>query len=134
MAAVTDGFGVSRIGQIAMTVGDLPRAVAFYRDVLGMRFLFEAPPAMAFFDCGGVRLMLSLPEQVGASAGQQYASIIYYTVDDIQVAAGALEARGVLFEAAPHIVARLPHADLWMAFLRDPDRNLLAIMREAPKA
>ena len=79
-----DWFGVSRIGQIAMTVGDLPRAVAFYRDVLGMRFLFEAPPAMAFFDCGGVRLMLSLPEQAGAAAGEQCASIFYDTVDDIQ--------------------------------------------------
>ena len=134
MAAVTDGFGVSRIGQIAMTVGDLPRAVAFYRDVLRMRFLFEAPPAMAFFDCGGVRLMLSLPEQAGADPGRQFASIIYYTVDDIQAAAGALEARGVLFETPAHIVARLPHADLWMAFLRDPDRNLLAIMSEAPNA
>ena len=62
MTAVADGFGLSRIGQIAMTVADLPRAVAFYRDVLGMTFLFEAPPAMAFFDCGGVRLMMSLPE------------------------------------------------------------------------
>ena len=125
---------ITRIGQIAMPVSDLPRAVAFYRDVLGMRFLFEAPPAMAFFDCGGVRLMLSLPEQAGADPGRQFASIIYYAVDDIQAAAAALEARGVLFEAAPHIVARLPHADLWMAFLRDPDRNLLAIMSEVPKA
>jgi len=128
----TDRFGVSRIGQIAMTVGDLPRAVAFYRDVLGMRFLFDAPPAMAFFDCGGVRLMMSLPEHTGTAAGQQFASIIYYAVDDIQQAARALEARGVVFEAAPHLVARLPHADLWMAFLRDPDRNLLAIMSEVP--
>ena len=134
MAAVTEGFGVSRIGQIAMTVGDLPRAVAFYRDVLGMRFLFEAPPAMAFFDCGGVRLMMSLPEQTGAAAGQSFASIIYYAVDDIQQAARVLEARGVLFETPPHIVARLPHADLWMAFLRDPDRHLLAIMSEVSKA
>jgi methylmalonyl-CoA/ethylmalonyl-CoA epimerase len=130
MAAVTGGFGVSRIGQIAMTVGDLPRSIAFYRDVLGMRFLFEAPPAMAFFDCGGVRLMMSLPEQARADAGRQFASIIYYAVDDIQQAARELEARGVLFEAAPHIVARLPQADLWMAFLRDPDRHLLAIMSE----
>ena len=133
MTAVGDGFGVARIGQIAMTVGDLPRAVAFYRDVLGMRFLFEAPPAMAFFDCGGVRLMLSLPEQAGAAAGQQFASIVYYAVDDIQLAARALEARGALFEQPPHIVARLPHADLWMAFLRDPDHNLLAIMSEVAR-
>jgi catechol 2,3-dioxygenase-like lactoylglutathione lyase family enzyme len=128
--AVTGGFGIARIGQIAMTVGDLPRAVAFYRDRLGMRFLFEAPPAMAFFDCSGVRLMLSLPEQAGAAAGQQFGAIIYYAVDDIQQAAQALAARGVLFEQPPHLVARLAHADLWMAFLRDPDGHLLAIMSE----
>ena len=71
-----------------MTVGDLPRAVAFYRDVLGMRFLFEAPPAMAFFDCGGVRLMLSLPETDGRDGrASSSASILYYAVDDIQAAA-----------------------------------------------
>ena len=134
MAEVSEGFGVSRIGQIAMTVGDLPRAIAFYRDVLGMRFLFEAPPAMAFFDCGGVRLMMSLPERQGEVAGQRFASIIYYAVPDIQEAAAVLVGRGVQFEAAPHIVARLPQADLWMAFLRDPDGQLLAIMREAPRA
>jgi methylmalonyl-CoA/ethylmalonyl-CoA epimerase len=134
MTAVAGGFGLSRIGQIAMTVDDLPRAVAFYRDVLGLKFLFEAPPAMAFFDCGGVRLMMSLPEATGEAAGQRFASIIYYTVPDIQEAAAALGARGVLFEASPHVVARLPHADLWMGFFRDPERNLLAIMSEVARA
>jgi len=134
MTAVAGGFGLSRIGQIAMTVHDLPRAVAFYRDVLGMKFLFEAPPAMAFFDCGGVRLMMSLPEATGEAAGQRFASIIYYTVPDIQEAAAALGARGVLFEASPHVVARLPHADLWMGFFRDPERHLLAIMSEVARA
>ena len=134
MTAVADGFGLSRIGQIAMTVEDLPRAVAFYRDVLGMRFLFEAPPAMAFFDCGGVRLMMSLPEEKGEVAGQRFGSIIYYTVPDIQQAAAVLVARGVTFAAAPHVVARLPHADLWMGFLRDPDHNMLAIMSEVARA
>ena len=134
MAEVSDGFGVSRIGQIAMTVGDLPRAIAFYRDVLGMRFLFEAPPAMAFFDCGGVRLMLSLPEETGRHAGHRFGAILYYAVDDIQQAAAALVARGVTFEAAPHLVARLPHADLWMGFFRDPDHHLLAIMSEVGKS
>ena len=133
MTAVGE-FGVSRIGQIAMTVGDLPRTIAFYRDVLGMTFLFEAPPKMAFFDCGGVRLMLSEPEREGADPGRAYASILYYAVDDIQRAAAALEARGVRFEQPPHIVARLPHADLWMAFLRDPDHHLLAIMSEVARA
>jgi len=134
MTAVTGGIGLSRIGQIAMTVQDLPRAVAFYRDVLGMRFLFEAPPSLAFFDCGGVRLMMSPPEQEGAHAGAHYNAILYYAVDDIQLAARALESRGVIFEQAPHRVARLPHADLWMGFFRDMDRNLLAIMSEAPTA
>jgi methylmalonyl-CoA/ethylmalonyl-CoA epimerase len=134
MTEVNDGIGVSRIGQIAITVEDLPRAIAFYRDVLGLRFLFEAPPAMAFFDCGGVRLMLSLPEETGSHAGQRFGAILYYAVDDIQQAAAALTARGVVFEQLPHIVARLPQADLWMAFLRDPDGQMLAIMREAPRA
>ena len=133
MTAVADGFGLSRIGQIAMTVHDLPRAVAFYRDVLGMRFLFEAPPAMAFFDCGGVRLMLSLPEETGSHAGQQFGAILYYAVDDIHQAAAALIARGVVFEQPPHIVARLPQADLWIGFLRDPDGQPIAIMREVPR-
>jgi methylmalonyl-CoA/ethylmalonyl-CoA epimerase len=134
MAAVTDGVGLSRIGQIAMTVQDLPRAVAFYRDVLGIPVLFEAPPSLAFFDCGGVRLMLSPPEQDGQAAGQHFNSILYYAVDDIQQTARALEARGVVFEQAPHRVARLPHAELWMGFFRDMDRNLLAIMSEVPRA
>ncbi len=134
MATGDGGFGVARIGQIAITVGDLASAVAFYRDVLGMRFLFEAPPAMAFFDCGGIRLLMSRPEQTGADPGRAYASVIYYAVDDIGAAAQALEARGVRFEQPPHVVARLPQADLWMAFLRDPDRHLLAIMSEVARA
>ena len=134
MTTVTGGVGLSRIGQIAMTVQDLPTAVAFYRDVLGMRFLFEAPPSLAFFDCGGVRLMMSPPEQEGRAAGQQFNSILYYAVDDIQEAARALEARGVVFEHAPHRVAKLAHAELWIGFFRDMDRNLLAIMSEVPSA
>ena len=122
--------GLSRIGQIAVVVHDLPRAVGFYRDTLGMRFLFDAPPKMAFFDCGGIRLMLSLPE--GAEFDHP-GSIIYYAVEDIHAAAAALTVRGVVFDTAPHIVARLPHADLWMRFFRDPDRNVLAVMSEAAR-
>jgi catechol 2,3-dioxygenase-like lactoylglutathione lyase family enzyme len=133
MAAAV-GVGLSRIGQIAITVQDLPRAVSFYRDVLGIRFLFEAPPALAFFDCGGVRLMLSPPEQEGSAAGQRFNSVLYYQVDDIQQTARDLEARGVRFEQAPHRVAQLPHADLWMGFFRDLDGNMLAIMSEVPRA
>jgi methylmalonyl-CoA/ethylmalonyl-CoA epimerase len=127
MTAIAGTFGLSAIGQIAVIVHDLPRAVAFYRDTLGMRLLFEAPPKMAFFDCGGIRLMLSLPE---TAEYDHPSSIIYYNVDDIQQAAAVLQARGVAFDSPPHLVAKLPHADLWMAFLRDADRNPLALMSE----
>jgi len=131
MTANPGSFGLSRIGQIAVVVRDLPRAAAFYRDTLGMRLLFEAPPGLAFFDCAGVRLMLTLPD--GADAGRM-ASIIYYAVDDIAVAARILAERGVVFETEPHVVARLPQADLWMAAFRDPSGNLLELMSEVPRS
>jgi methylmalonyl-CoA/ethylmalonyl-CoA epimerase len=130
MTAVAGTVGLSRIGQIAVIVHDLPRAVAFYRDTLGMRLLFEAPPKMAFFDCGGIRLMLSLPE---TPEYDHPSSIIYYAVDDIQQTTAVLQARGVTFDSPPHLIARLPHADLWMAFLRDADRNPVALMSEVAR-
>jgi len=120
-------FGLAQIGQIAVPVGDLERAIAFYRDALGMRFLFQAPPGLAFFDCGGIRLMLDAPAR--AQAGHN-GSVIYYKVPDLQAAFETLSARGVVFEAKPHLVARLPDHELWMAFFRDPDGNLLALMSE----
>ncbi len=124
-------FGLDRIGQIAVIARDVARATRFYRDVLGMRFLFDAPPGLAFFDCGGIRLMLSAPEGEGAPAA---ASILYYAVPDIQAAHAALTARGVTFERAPHLLAALPDHDLWMAFLRDSEGNLLGLMSEVPRA
>jgi len=123
---ITPSLGLNTIGQIAVPVADIDRAVAFYRDVLGMRFLFQAPPGLGFFDCAGVRLMLDAP----ASAQAGNSSVIYYKVDDLQSACDALSARGVTFEAAPHLIATMPDHELWMAFLRDPDRNLLALMSE----
>jgi len=134
MTAVSGDIGITRIGQIGFTVADLPRAVAFYRDLLGLRFLFEAPPQLAFFDCGGTRLMLTPPEREGAVAGHQFNSILYYSVADIHSAAAALAGRGVRFDQPPHIVARLAAADLWMAFLRDPDGNVVALMSEVARA
>ena len=115
-----------QIGQIAVPVRDIERAIAFYRDVLGMQFLFQAPPGLGFFDCGGVRLMLDGP--ASAQAGQS--SVIYYKVSSLDGAFAALTARGVLFEVSPHLVAKLPDHELWMAFFRDPDGNLLALMSE----
>jgi len=122
-------FGLSVIGQIAVTVTDVARAVAFYRDQLGMKFLFQFP-GMGFFDCGGVRLMLSTPEK----PTDHYSSVIYFKVPDIGRAYAALSGRGVAFEREPHLLARMPGHDLWMAFLRDPDGNLLALMSEVARA
>jgi methylmalonyl-CoA/ethylmalonyl-CoA epimerase len=119
-------LSLGRIGQIAVNAHDLPRAVTFYRDTLGMRFLFEVPQ-MAFFDCAGIRLMLGLPS---APAFDHPASIIYYRVDDIQAAHQALVARGVTFHEPPHVAARLPDSDLWLAFFRDTEKNVLALMSE----
>jgi methylmalonyl-CoA/ethylmalonyl-CoA epimerase len=119
-------FEVRAIGQIAVPVADVARATAFYRDALGMRFLFQAPPGLAFFDCGGVRVMLDGPAR--ESAGK--ASVVYYRVDDLSAAFETLASRGVVFEAKPHLVAKLPDHELWMAFFRDPDGNLLALMSE----
>lgn len=119
-------FGLDRIGQIGVNVKDLDRAVAFYRDVLGMRPLFQAP-RLAFFECGGIRIMLSPPE---TPEFDHAASIIYYKVDDIRAAHEILKKRGVPFDGEPHLIARMPDHELWMAFCRDPEGNVLALMSE----
>ncbi len=118
---------LSQIGQIAINVHDLDRAVAFYRDTLGMPFLFQAGPTMAFFDCGGVRLMLATPEK---PEYDHPASIIYYKVDDIQAAVVALRAQDVTFESEPIVVHKTEALELWIAFLRDSEGNPLAMMSE----
>ena len=125
--SATTNFGLAQIGQIAVPVSDIERAIAFYRDTLGMRLLFQAPPGLAFFDCAGVRLMLDAPAK--AQAGT-CSSVIYYKVADLHSAFETFSARGVIFEAKPHLIARLPDHELWMAFFRDPDGNLLALMSE----
>jgi predicted enzyme related to lactoylglutathione lyase len=117
----------SAIGQIALYVRDLDRAVGFYRDTLGLRFLFRAPPNMAFFDCGGVRLLIGLPESVERG---RCSTIIYYRVGDIQATASALRARGVRFLQEPHLVAKLPDHDLWIGDFEDGEGNVLALMSE----
>jgi predicted enzyme related to lactoylglutathione lyase len=116
---------VFAIGQIALTVTNLPRALQFYRDTLGLKFLFEAP-SMAFFDCGGVRLMLTKSEQPEST----YSSILYYRTDDIQKASEQLRSRDVVFESPARMIAKMPDHELWMAFFRDTEGNLLALMSE----
>ena len=124
-------LNLSKIGQIAIGVSDIDRATEFYRDTLGMRYLFSAPPGMSFFDCDGVRLMLTLPEQ-GRDESKS-SSVIYYTVEDVQQATETLKSRGVRFIGEPHIIHRTDTYDLWMSFFTDPDGNTLALMAEVPR-
>ena len=119
--------GLSTIGQIAIVVTDLQRAVAFYRDRLGLSLLFQAPPNLAFFDAGGVRLMLSPPEPPASAPS---ASVLYFKTVDIEAAHQVLADRGVVFDGPPHLIARMPDHELWMAFFRDSEGNLMALMEE----
>jgi methylmalonyl-CoA/ethylmalonyl-CoA epimerase len=119
-------ISLSRLGQISMRARDIARATAFYRDALGLPLLFEAPPHLSFFDCGGVRLMLSLPEPDFDHPG----SVLYFMVDDIAAAHLALKGRGVEFRDEPHVIAKLPDHTLWMAFFHDSEGNTLALMSE----
>jgi len=130
MTAAPVSPGISRIGQIAINVHDVGRAIAFYRDVLGLPLLFTAG-ALAFFDCGGVRLMLSRPER---PEFDHPSSILYFTVPDIVTAHRQMLRAGAPFEDTPHLIAKMPTHDLWMTHFRDPDQNLLALMCEMPQA
>jgi catechol 2,3-dioxygenase-like lactoylglutathione lyase family enzyme len=115
------------VGQISIRTKDLSAAIAFYRDQLELAFLFEAGPALAFFMCGDVRLMLSVPE---SAEFDHPSSTIYFKVDDLDAAYEELRGRGVPFDDEPHLIANMPDHELWMAFFRDPDRNLHGLMAE----
>ena len=124
-----DDFGLHSIGQILVPVEDIEASTAFYRDVLGMRFLF-AFPGIAFFDCDGVRLYLAKPEQPAFGG----ATTIYYRVPDIHAAVATLEGRGVTFVERPGIAHRDERHELWLAFLQDPAGNHVGLMAEVPIA
>jgi catechol 2,3-dioxygenase-like lactoylglutathione lyase family enzyme len=123
----TSPFGLATIGQVMIPVRDAERAAAFYRDALGMRFLF-AFPHVAFFDADGVRLYLAEPE----APEFRGRATIYFRVPDIEAAVAALEARGVVFTDRPHVVHRDPSYELWMAFTTDLDDNNIGLMCEVP--
>lgn len=130
MSTATVGIGISRLGQVSVNAHNLDRAVAFYRDTLGLPLLFTTGN-MGFFDCGGVRLMLTLPEK---PEFDHPGSVLYFSVPDIESAYRQLEAKNVRFEAKPHLIARLPAHDLWMAFFYDSENNLLALMSEIARS
>jgi methylmalonyl-CoA/ethylmalonyl-CoA epimerase len=114
------------LGQIAITTHDTARAAAFYRDVLELKLLFEAPPDLAFFDCGGVRLMLSRP----TPEHDHPSSILYFKVTGIEDVAARLESAGVELVEQPHLIAKMPDHDLWIFAFRDSEGNTLACMEE----
>ena len=120
--------GVQGLGQVHVRVADRARAIVFYRDVLGLRFLFEAGD-MAFLDCGGVRIMLSEAE---TEEQDHAASILYYRVSDIASEHTRMESLGVEFVEAPRVIAVMGSTTLWMAFFRDGEGNLAALMSEVP--
>jgi methylmalonyl-CoA/ethylmalonyl-CoA epimerase len=129
-APIPIGPTLNQIGQIFVNVKDLDRAIAFYRDMLGMTFLFTAPPNMAFFDCGGIRIMLGVADRPDLD---HPASIIYYKVDDIERVYETFKARGVEFIIKPHLVAPMPTYDLWLADFKDSEGNFVALMSEVPR-
>jgi methylmalonyl-CoA/ethylmalonyl-CoA epimerase len=129
MTAATSPVAISRLGQIAINVHDVDRATAFYRDILGLPLLFTAG-SLAFFDCGGVRLMLTHPEK---PEFDHHSSVLYFVVPDITSAHLQMLNSGVHFEDEPHLIARMPNHDLWMTFFHDSEENLLALMCEMPK-
>jgi predicted enzyme related to lactoylglutathione lyase len=123
-------LSLGKIGQIAVIVHNLERATEFYRDKLGMKFLFGVPPKMAFFDADGIRLMLGIPERPDLD---HPSSILYFKVEDIDTAYEGLRKRGVRFEGEPILVAPMETHDLWLAEFRDSEENIMALMCEKPK-
>ncbi|CAN5175425.1 hypothetical protein BH20ACT13_BH20ACT13_20730 [soil metagenome] len=117
---------IQSIGQIAINTRDVQRAIAFYRDALGLEYLFETGP-LAFFMCGDVRLMLSVAESAEFDHPR---SILYFRVDDIHATRAELSDRGVPFDDEPQLIAEMPDHELWMTFFRDPDQNVHALMSE----
>jgi len=122
-------LNLQQIGQIALAVGDVDRAEAFYERVLGLRKLYRFGD-LTFFDCAGVRLMLEKAHDAGAV---RRSSVIYFRCADIALAVRELQTRGVSFSENPRLIAKMDDHDLWMAFFHDPDKNPMALMEEKPK-
>lgn len=119
----------AKVAQLLIPINDFDKGVSFYRDTLGIPFLFSVPPQMAFFNCGGVRLLVGvMPEGQAAQRG----SAVYFQVSDIGAIFSSLKSQGVVFKAEPHVVNRTPKSELWLAEFVDPDGNQLALMADVP--
>jgi predicted enzyme related to lactoylglutathione lyase len=120
-------YKVADIGQIAITVSDVSQAIVFYRDVLGLEFLFSPAPSLAFLRAGSVRIMLSTPQGAGAVGAN---SVLYFKVNEIENVFTAIVERGAQLERPPQLAAQMPDHALWIGFVRDPDGNLVGLMEE----
>jgi predicted enzyme related to lactoylglutathione lyase len=118
---------IPEIGQIAITVSDVTKATVFYRDVLGLKFLFPAGPNLAFLAAGSVRIMLTTPQGHG-EVGKN--SVLYFKVSDVVTTHATIVARGATNERPPQLTAKMPDHELWIGFVRDPDGNLVGLMEE----
>jgi len=129
----TETAGLSKIRQVAVPVRDIAEATRFYRDVLGMRHLFDAPPQLSFFDCGGVQLMLSGPEAGGKDSETQH-PILYYDVADIGATHSRLTAAGAATIEQPHMIARMGGREIWIGFVSDGQGNMVGLMSDVPES
>jgi len=118
---------LSQIRQIAITVSNVGTALGFYRDIMGLNFLFSAGADLAFLDAGGIRIMLTTPQGHGTAGAN---SVLYFGVSEVAATHAALVARGAANEREPQLAAKMPDHELWIGFLRDPDGNLVGLLEE----
>jgi len=121
---------LSDIGQISITVNDVNTVLPFYRDILGLKYLFSPESNLAFLAAGTVRIMITTPQGAGEAGGN---SILYFKVRDIEATHAAIIANGAVNERAPQLAAKLPDHELWLGFVRDPESNLIGLMEEKIK-
>ena len=124
---------LSSIKQIAIPVNDVDQAKSFYKDVLGMTHLFDAPPALSFFDCGGVRLMLAGPAAQGKDGDRQHA-VLFYDVTDIKKSYAAIKGAGAPSFSEPHIIARMNGREVWIAEMGDGQGNAVGLISEVAQS
>jgi len=117
---------IQKIGQIGVPVKDLHRAINFYKEKLGLSLLFNTE-SMAFFNCNGLRLLLSLPEKEEFAHSS---SVIYFHVENINATYQDLASKEVVFLGEPHVIAKMDHTETWMVFFKDTEGNTHALMSE----
>ncbi|HEX5864231.1 MAG TPA: VOC family protein [Casimicrobiaceae bacterium] len=131
--ATDAAVSLSRIKQVALPVNSIDEAKVFYRDTLGLRHLFDAPPGLSFFDCGGVRLMLAAPAGQGKDGPQQHA-VLFYDVSDIKETHARIKSAGAKSLAEPRVIARMNGREIWVGELSDGQGNVVGLMSEVPEA